>query len=192
MIRKLATTLALLLLVAFTGAAHAQDCHRGGCISADCSFLPLLDDPEFTGICNVWAYSGGVSQKSNGTCYEPNYAHFTSGYGTVYQDTVADNTGDKYTFNYFVTVENANGNPWSSLEVNLYDANTGQFLAHIDSITSSSALSCVRRDIDLGTHADWKGRTLRVRFDGYAYYSTRFRVENAGLWQSRKGSVIDP
>jgi hypothetical protein len=176
---------ALLLTVA--GNLFAQQCVRGGCIWGGCTELPLIYDEQLAG-CNLWVYSGNVTHQSNGTCSgEPNYALFANGYGTVTQNTVANAGGDTFQFNYTVTVTNANNNAFSGLEVNLYDANTSQLLAHVDSVPPGTNLSCVRRDVLLGSHPDWKNRTLQIRFDGFTYYGVQFRLEQANIWQGTPG-----
>jgi hypothetical protein len=185
--KKATLILIALFLLSIAGSAAAQ-CSRGGCVWGGCSELPLLIDEELRGCAGSWSYSGSVAHLSNGTCYgEPNYANFYGGWGTVKQDTVADAGGDYFQFNYFVSVTNANNNAWSGLEVNLYDANSSQLLAHLDSVPPGTNLSCVRRDVLLGNHPEWKNRTLQVRFDGYAYYGVQFHLESANIWQGTPG-----
>jgi hypothetical protein len=184
--RKLTLLFTLLLTLGMQSAARA-DCTPFGCF-----WHELAIDDELTFYPpGAWVASGNVYHYSNGTScyYDGNYAQFSGGWGTLTEVTLApDKTlGDHYTFAYFVTVSNATSDPWGGLVVGLYDADTGQQLASIDSLSPSTALSCQRKDFDLGYHSDWKNRRLQIRFDGYSYAGEQFKLEGVQLWQSYPG-----
>jgi hypothetical protein len=177
---QIVTCAAVLALFAYAGTASAQSCSRAGCQVGPCVEENILVDPGLYG-CPQWSFSGGAQRKSD--AFGGNYAEF-SGYGVVAQNQVA-NLGSTFSLTYYVQFENTMPTYWQELDVFIYDANTGQRLAWVDSLNGYAGnFSWRRRDFSLGSHPDWVGRTLQVRIEGYAYYGAIFKVTGIYLWEN--------
>ena len=175
----LISVLALLL----PGTASAQTCSRTGCQVGPCVYENILVDSGLSGSCPQWSFSGGAQLKSDSA--GGHWAEFSSGYGVLTQNQRADVGGSSFEFTYYVQFENTQPTAWQELDVFIYDADTGQQLAWVDSLTGYAGnFSWQRRDFHLGSRPDWVNRNLQVRIEGYAYYGAVFKVTSIHLWQS--------
>jgi hypothetical protein len=177
---QLATFVAALALLAYAGTASAQSCTRSGCQVGPCVEENILVDPGLRG-CPQWSFSGVAQRKPDGL--GGYYAEFSNGYGVLAQNQVAD-LGSTFSLTYYVQFENTQPTYWQSLDIFIYDANTGQRLAWVESLNGYAGnFGWHRRDVNLGSHPDWVGRNLQVRFEGYAYYGAIFKVTSIYLWE---------
>lgn len=181
--RRTALFAIVLALFIFSPPAEAQ-CTHSGCVGP-CIAWNLIVDEFFSQGCPNWVFGGSVQTKSDGGICSGGgpYAQFSGGYGTLSQ-VVHPTIGLNYDFGYTLQFENAQPTYWQSLDVYLYDADTGQQLMRVDSVSGYAGnLYCQRRDIRLGSHPEWAGRNLEIRFQGYAYYGAVFKVTAIAFWE---------
>ena len=186
-------SLSVLLILAFAVAAPlAEACERPTCGGYWCyGYQDLIYDDHLPPTC--WVYSGSAQWKTDqNMCVTPGggiggYAMFTGGgSGEVYQNTVADAGGPHFSFNYTLEMNDPHATWQNELDVDILDANSGEWLWHVQTVTGGwGSITCSRRDFDLGNHANWEGRTLKVDFHVYeAYSDTWYKVSEVGLNQS--------
>lgn len=180
--KKIAAYVSVLALFALAGTASAQTCSRSGCQVGPCVEENLLVDSSFSESCSQWSFSGNAQRYSGWAQFSE---YNSSNIGVLTQNQVADVGGSYFAFTYYVQFENTQPTYWQELDVFIYDANTGQQLAWVDTLTGYAGnFSWQRRDITLGTHSDWRNRNLQVRIEGYTYYGATFKVTGVGLWQT--------
>lgn len=112
-------------------------------------------------------------------------ASAAGGVGAFTQTATANTNGTQFYLSYVVDFSGRQNTYWQDFAVYIEDASTGTVLATADHFTGlGGALSCVRRDVNLGYHSDWRGKNLRIKFEGYTYYGAVFKVGMVSLRQS--------
>ena len=155
--------------------------------SAQCARNILSDDSFADTSCTVWSYSGVATRKTDNLMCGgfPSYVEISSGVGSFTQTATSNSNGSQFYLSYVVDFSGQQNTYWQDFAVYIEDASTNTVLATADHFTGlGGAISCARRDINLGTHSDWRGKQLRIKFEGYAYYGAVFKVGMVSLRQS--------
>lgn len=155
--------------------------------TAQCAKNILSDDSFVDTSCPVWTFTGVATRKTDNLMCGgfPAYAEISSGVGSFSQTATANTNGSQFYLSYVVSFSGQQNTYWQDFAVYIEDASTGTVLATADHFTGlNGALNCVRRDINLGYHSDWRGKNLRIRFQGYAYYGAVFKVGMVSLRQT--------
>ena len=161
--------------------------------SAQCAKNILSDDSFVDASCYVWSYSGAAARKTDNLMCGgfPTYVEISGSAGTgiqpgsFSQTATANTNGSQFYLSYVINFSGQQNTYWQDFAVYIEDASNNTVLATADHFTGYiGALNCVRRDINLGLHSDWRGKSLRIRFEGYAYYGAVFKVGMVSLRQS--------
>lgn len=168
---------AAMLITSFVGVDGYGQCAKN-----------ILSDDSFADTsCYVWTFSGVATRKTDNLMCGgfPSYAEISSGVGSFSQTATANTNGSQFYLSYVISFSGQLNTYWQDFSVYIEDASTGTVLATADHFNGySGAMNCVRRDINLGYHSDWRGKNLRIRFDGYAYYGAVFKVGMVSLRQT--------
>jgi hypothetical protein len=177
--KKTLLVVTLLSVIAFVPSVFAQ-CSQSG--------SDLIVDGGFVNNCSNWQYSGGATRETSAICSTGSarvlLPQSDSSPADVYQDVTAFSSGSSFTLTYSVqqplSYSNCGGGCGpATFGLNITDLNTNT-VTYADAVGGYNAFCTSSRTVNLGTHSEWLGHTLRV--EAFQDFGT-FRVSNISLVQ---------
>jgi hypothetical protein len=186
-------TLLVLAVALFAVPPVQAQCSQGGVpvCGPDCQWYNVLYDPYFnqTG-CNAWVYGLQGAQKAptgaqmcNGWQAGARFVGPTNGWSFISQSTTTQppNQGDHFWLSYTFETNDPANDPNTRIAIEILTPNG--YFATIDG-PHGGARWCDTRQIDLGHHPEWVGRSIGFWIDGYVPSAgATISIASVALWQ---------